>query len=58
MNLPNQIKIAKTRLTTATLENNPTEKEVWKSILISLVQFEQVIAITENRKTNTAKWVE
>lgn len=58
MKLANQIKVAKTRLKTATLENNPTEKEVWKSILNSLVKLEQISEIIKNEKDNIERLLE
>lgn len=45
MKLSGQIKIAKTRIKAAMAENNPTEKEVWKSILDSLVKLERISEI-------------
>ena len=40
--LSNQIKIAKTRLDASITEKNPTEKEVWKSILETLIKLEKI----------------
>ena len=40
--LSSQIKIAKTRIKTSIVENNPTEKEVWKSILESLIKLKRI----------------
>lgn len=45
MKIANQIKIAKTRLKTAEKEKNPTEIEVWTSILKSLQTLERVTEV-------------
>lgn len=47
IDLINQIKIAKTRLKTAHVENNPTEQEVWKAILHSLTKLKYIKEIAK-----------